>query len=196
MKESPGTSCAIYVNRKRIAQTGNPFLLLQKDFTANYNPKKYNPSNSQSVPLYCEFTPNSKGNAEIVILVSNYYYRKGGLWDSVYVGKAETLWRYNVLTLVFFCVVIGSLVFTGLLNLFQFATNKKRTEYFFLGIASLAFALRIARIGGERRARATLAATCPLLSPFAPDITLSAGTGCIHTWISILSIIGPDSLER
>ena len=147
MKESPGTSCAIYINRRKIAQTGNPFEMLEKDFAANYNPKKYNPSNSQSVPLYCEFTPNSKGNAEIVILVSNYYYRKGGLWDSVYVGKAETLWRYNVLTLVFFCVVIGSLVFTGLLNLFQFATNKKRTEYFFLGIASLAFALRIGTAG-------------------------------------------------
>ena len=141
MKESPGTSCAIYINRVLLSQTGDPFAMLSPDF--NKNPKHYTKSYSQSIPIYCEFTPDSNGAAEIVIFVSNYYYRKGGLWDTVYLGEATTLWRYNILTMVFYCVVIGSLLFTGLLNLFQFALNKNRKEYFFLGIASIAFALRI-----------------------------------------------------
>lgn len=145
MKESPGTASAFYINRKIIIQTGNPFAMLEKDF--QLDPWHYSPSNSQSIPLYCEFEPDSKGIAEIVVLVSNYYYRKGGLWDTVYLGKADDIWRYNILTLVFYCIVIGSLVFTGLLNLFQFALNKKRTEYFFLGLASFAFAVRIGTAG-------------------------------------------------
>ncbi len=145
MKESPGTASVFYINRKIIIQTGNPFAMLEKDF--QLDPWHYSPSNSQSIPLYCEFEPDSKGTAEIVVLVSNYYYRKGGLWDTVYLGKADDIWRYNILTLVFYCIVIGSLVFTGLLNLFQFALNKKRTEYFFLGLASFAFAVRIGTAG-------------------------------------------------
>lgn len=145
MKESPGTASAFYINRKIIIQTGNPFAMLEKDF--QLDPWHYSPSKSQSIPLYCEFEPDSKGTAEIVVLVSNYYYRKGGLWDTVYLGKADDIWRYNILTLVFYCIVIGSLVFTGLLNLFQFALNKKRTEYFFLGLASFAFAVRIGTAG-------------------------------------------------
>lgn len=145
MKESPGTSSAFYINRKLLAQTGNPFAMLDKSY--NQNPRHYNKSNSQAIPLYCEFTPDSKGQAEILVLVSNYYYRKGGLWDTVYLGKADSIWRYNILSLVFYCVVIGSLIFTGLLNLFQFALNKKRLEYFFLGIASFAFAVRIGTAG-------------------------------------------------
>lgn len=145
MKESPGTASAFYINRNLITQTGNPFAMLDKAY--NQNPRHYNKSNSQSIPVYCEFLPDAKGQAEIIILVSNYYYRKGGLWDTVYLGKADSIWRYNILSLVFYCVVIGSLIFTGLLNLFQFALNKKRLEYFFLGLASFAFAVRIGTAG-------------------------------------------------
>lgn len=145
MKESPGTSSAFYINRKKTLQTGNPFVMLEQGNQLNL--RRYNRSNSKSVPVYTEFYPDENGEAEIVILVSNYYYRKAGLWDTVYLGTAETLWRYNILTMVFFCIVIGSLVFTGLLNIFQFAMNKKRTEYFFLGIASLCFAIRIGTAG-------------------------------------------------
>ena len=145
MKESPGTACAIYVNRKLITQIGDPFEMLEKDF--DQNPRHYNESYSQSIPVYCNFTPDSNGAAEVVILVSNYYYRIGGLWDIVYLGKAELLWRYYIITLVFYCVVIGSLLFIGLLNFFQFALNKKRLEYFYLALASVACALRIGTAG-------------------------------------------------
>ena len=145
MKESPGTSSAFYINRELLTQTGDPFAMTKPEF--NQNPRHYNHSYSKSIPLYCEFMPDSRGNAEIVVLVSNYYYRKGGLWDTVYLGTAKSIWRYNILSMVFYCIVIGSLVFTGLLNLFQFALNKKRKEYFFLGLASLAFAVRIGTAG-------------------------------------------------
>jgi len=144
-KESPGTSCALYVNRKLIGQAGDPFAMLSKDY--KQKAKHYGPSHSKSQPLYFEFTPDENGHAEIIVFVSNYYYRKGGLWDSIYIGPSAAVWRYNNLTLIFYCLVIGSLLFTTLLNLFQFALNKKRTEYFYLALASFACASRIATAG-------------------------------------------------
>ena len=141
LKESPGTSCALYINRKLTGQTGDPFVMLQSDF--HEKPNAYNPSHSQAKPLYCEFFPDQKGQVEIIFLVSNYFYRKGGLWDSVFLGTTKSVMRTNNITLLFNAFVIGCLFFIGLLNLIQFIINKKRWEYFYLGISSIVFALRI-----------------------------------------------------
>lgn len=141
LKESPGTSCALYINRKLTGQTGDPFVMLKPDFHEKAN--AYNPSHSQAKPLYCEFFPDQNGQVEIVFLVSNYFYRKGGLWDSVFLGTKKSVMRTNNITLLFNAFVIGCLFFIGLLNLIQFFINKKRWEYFYLGIASIVFALRI-----------------------------------------------------
>lgn len=140
-KESPGTSCAVFINRILIAQTGDPFVMLQPGY--NLKPNAYNKSHSQSIPLYCEFTADEKGEVEIIFLISNYYYRKGGLWDSVFFGNPEKVKRLHTITLLFNSFVIGCLFFIGLLNLIQFFINKKKWEYFYLGIASIVFALRI-----------------------------------------------------
>lgn len=140
-RESPGTSCALYINRKLLGQTGDPFAMTKPTF--NEKPNTYNPSHSQSIPFYCEFYPDSNGSVEIVFLVSNYFYRKGGLWDAVYFGEPGYVMRTNNMTLLFNEFVIGCLLFITLLNLIQFFINKKKWEYFYLGIASLVFALRI-----------------------------------------------------
>lgn len=145
IKESPGTACTIYANRRIIGNAGDPFAMLDENYSQKSN--HYGPSHSKCIPLYCEFYPDKNGEAELVVFVANYYYRKGGLWDPVYLGPAEAIWHFNVLTMIFYCIVIGSLLFTCLLNLLQFFLNKKRTEYFYLGIASLAFAIRIATAG-------------------------------------------------
>ena len=140
-KESPGTSCALYINRQLITQIGDPFAMTKKDFNEKAN--TYNPSHSQSKPLYCEFYPDEKGKVEIIFFISNYYYRKGGLWDSVYFGKTKNVLHTNNITLLFNTFVIGCLFFIGLLNIIQFLINKKKWEFFYLGITSIIFALRI-----------------------------------------------------
>ena len=140
-QEAPGTSCAVYINRTLTAQTGDPFLMLQPDF--DEKPNAYNPSHSKSCPLFCEFSTDKDGKIEIVILVSNYYYRKGGVWESVFFGTPERITRLNTVLLLFNSIVMGCLFFMGLLTLIQFFINKKRMEYFYLGIAAIIFALRI-----------------------------------------------------
>lgn len=141
LKESPGTSCALYINRKLSGQTGDAFAMTRPDF--HEKPNAYNPSHSQAKPLYCEFYPDKNGEVEILFLISNYFYRKGGLWDSVFLGTPKSVMRTNNITLLFNAFVIGCLFFIGLLNLIQFIINKKRWEYFYLGISSIVFALRI-----------------------------------------------------
>ena len=141
-KESPGTSSALYINREKIAQTGDPYAMTNPRF--NENPRAYNPSHSKSLPLYCEFFPNEKGEVEIIFFISNYYYRKGGLWDSVLFGKSQVITRTNEITLIYNNFIIGTLIFIGLLNLIQFFISKKKWSYFYLGIATIIFASRIA----------------------------------------------------
>lgn len=140
-QESPGTSSALYINRRLTEQTGDPFVMISPGF--NEKPNAYNKSHSQSRPLYAEFNSNKAGEVELIFFVANYYYRKGGLWDSVYFGTPETVTHLNTILLVFNSFVMGCLFFIGLLTMIQFFINNKRWEYFYLGVASIVFALRI-----------------------------------------------------
>ena len=143
VKDSPKTSCAVFVNRKEIFRLGNPFQMCD----SSYDPSLQDTSYSVIKPIYCEFYPDKNGNAEIVFFISNYFYRKGGLCDSVILGTANNISKLNTDFLIFYTFVLGSLVFIGLLNLIQFFINKKRMEYFYLAIATFMFALRIATSG-------------------------------------------------
>ena len=145
MNESPGTSSAIYINRNLKAQTGNPFPLTSPDFSEKLN--SYTKSYSVSKPVLCNFYPDKNGNAEIIIFVSNYFYRKGGLWDTVFFGTSKRISQFNTVSLVLYSIIIGSLLFISLLNIIQFLFNHKRIEYLYLGLASLVFALRVGTAG-------------------------------------------------
>ena len=136
-KDSPKTSCAVYVNRELVAQAGDPFELLKA------TPAKGSHSSIQ--PLSFEFYPDSEGKAEIIFFISNYFYRKSGLNDTVFFGPAESFSNSSYITL--YSVICGALLFIGLLCLFQFIINHERKEYFYLGMTSIVLALRIATNG-------------------------------------------------
>ena len=136
-KDSPKTSCAVYVNRQLVAQLGDPFELLKSE------PAKG--SHSFIEPVSFEFYPDSDGNAEIIFFISNYFYRKSGLHDTVFFGPSESFSNNSYITL--YSVICGALVFIGLLCLFQFIINRERKEYFYLGITAIALALRISTNG-------------------------------------------------
>ena len=136
-KDSPKTSCAVYVNRELVAQAGDPFELLKAI------PAKGSHSSVQ--PLSFEFYPDDDGKAEIIFFISNYFYRKSGLNDTVFFGPAESFSNSSYITL--YSVICGALLFIGLLCLFQFIINHERKEYFYLGMTSIALALRIGTNG-------------------------------------------------
>ena len=144
IEDAPKTSCAIYVNRKEIYTLGDPYKILEQP---DLNPYTDKVSYSKIKPILCEFYPDSKGNAELILFITNYFYRKGGLSDSVMIGPAEDIARFNTGFLIFYTFVLGSLVFITLLNLIQFFINRNKMEYLYLAIATLMFALRCATAG-------------------------------------------------
>ena len=139
IKDSPGTSAAIYINGKKLLQNGDPFAIL------NSNTKTKRPSISR--PIYTYFQPDSNCRVEIIIFISNYFYRKSGLWDTVFFGQEKSIFRINQLQVSFNATLIGILLFIGLLNIIHFFINKKKIEYFYLGLISIACALRISTAG-------------------------------------------------
>ena len=123
-KNSPKTSCAVYVNRRLLAQSGDPFQMLKAQDLQSGG------SHSVIGPLSFEFYPDSDGNAEILFFISNYFYRKSGLNDTVYFGPAEAFTNNNYITI--YSLICGAMFFIGLLCLFQFIINHQRKEYFYL----------------------------------------------------------------
>ncbi len=173
MKESPGTSSAIYINGNQIGQTGNPFEMLK--------PPAERTKKSCSVvrPISCEFMPSEDGSADILIFISNYYYRKGGLWDIVFIGTAQGISNLNNLFLIFYSIISGILIFIGMLNLLQFLINKKQWEYFFLGTAAIVFALRVATASFS---------SISIIMPFLPS-EIEIKLEYLALWLAPLSIM-------
>src|SRR5574344_2748085 len=73
MNESPGTACAAFVNGKYISSCGTVS-------TTRVN-------KACSKPWLVSFMPDSYGKAVIAIQVSNWVYRKAGIWSNVYFGE-------------------------------------------------------------------------------------------------------------
>ena len=136
-KDSPKTSCAVYVNRQLVVQVGDPFEII----------KDYQDGSSHSViqPVCAEFFPDSSGSIEIIYFISNYFYRKSGLNDTVFFGPAESF--DNNSYIILYSIICGALFFIGLLSLFQYFINRLRKEYLYLGITSISLALRISTNG-------------------------------------------------
>ena len=136
-KDSPKTSCAVYVNRRLLVQVGEPFEILENQPVGG--------SHSIIQPISFEFYPDDQGNAEIIYFIANYFYRKSGLNDTVYFGPAELFSNNSYISL--YAVICGALIFIGLLCLFQFIINRNRKEYLYLGLTSIVLALRISTNG-------------------------------------------------
>lgn len=139
MKDSPLTSCAVYVNGKLVAKNGEPELF---DFHMNQE-EKCRKSHSSIRPIQGDFYPDAEGNAEVIFFISNYYYRKSGLGDIPYIGPSTSITRLETILVTTNTVIIGILLFIALMNLIQFFINMKRKEHLFLAITSFIFALRV-----------------------------------------------------
>lgn len=135
IKSAPATSCEVYINGESLAKNGNPFAKV-------YNPQNKN-GNSVSKQLYCEFYCNQNNEADILIFVSNYFYRKSGLWDSIIFGEQKDIKRINTVVLFFVTFLVGIFLFTTLINLIQFHFDRNKKTFFHLSILSMACILRI-----------------------------------------------------
>jgi len=96
------TASALFINGRRLAHQGTPSL------TAGDERPQYKPQ------LVAFVAPD--GVADVVIQVSNWNYRKGGLWSPPKIGTEELMRRTDDRTIVWELLMIGAFLALALYN--------------------------------------------------------------------------------
>ncbi|MFD0589360.1 ATP-binding protein [Paenibacillus sp. GCM10027627] len=120
------------------------------------------------------FVPSSK-ETEIVIQVSNFVQRKGGLWDTLKLGYADQINRLQVRGTILQSGMAGVLLIMGLYHLALFFMQREYKEALFFGGLCLTVGLRALVVGQT------------LLIRLLPDIPWEIGVK-IEYWGFILAL--------
>ena len=89
------------------------------------------------------FKPDRKGNAEVLLEISNFSYNHGGFWQVIRIGHQETITKSMIhqtdVEILFSAMILSF----GLFFLALFFVNKEQTSLLYFSIISLLIALRI-----------------------------------------------------
>ncbi|MBN2079744.1 MAG: response regulator [Spirochaetes bacterium] len=129
MVHGVGTAYSIFVNGRPMGHAGR--VGVSRETTA----PGYRPAIYKCVP--------EGGRAEILIHVSNFHHRKGGVWEKISMGPETMIreGREGRMARDFF--LFGSIVLMGAYHLLLFALRRKDPSYLFFGIFCLLIAVRI-----------------------------------------------------
>lgn len=133
-RESAGTATNIFANGEKIVSIG--IVATTKE-------------NSKAVvrPYLVDVKSDSKGSIDLLIQVSNYEHRKGGLWKPIYFGDKESTYRlYDTLMGSSF-FIIGTLLFLFVVNFIMFLLDRKNKSGLFLSLFLLSTILRLSTAG-------------------------------------------------
>lgn len=100
----------------------------------------------RSYPKLYFFVPRP-GDNEIVVQVSNFAQRTGGIWESVDIGDAgqiATLYRNRVMVWTF---IAGSLLLMAVFSVFLYLFRKKELAALWFGLICLAICIRSSLLG-------------------------------------------------
>ena len=122
----------LYVNGELMAAVGKP----------GAGPAEMKPG---ILPRTLYFTPGS-GELELVVHVSNYSQRKGGIWDVIRLGAAEEIASLRERRALFQAFIGTGLLVIGIYHLGFYFVRREQSTLFF-GLASLALSLRTAFTG-------------------------------------------------
>jgi response regulator RpfG family c-di-GMP phosphodiesterase len=123
------TANRVYINGELISSAGIP------GTNSEISTPRYKP---QSI----SYSPD-KNYLDILIHVSNYDHRLGGIWGNIMIGAEEDLteiWRYNRDKDFF---VIGAIIIMGLYHLGLFFIRKEEREALYFSIYCFVVALRV-----------------------------------------------------
>lgn len=88
-----------------------------------------------------------KGNNEIIIQVSNFYHRSGGILESIKLGGVEEILRSRYISIVNSVLVFGCLIIMGIYHITLFLNRKKDTYTLYFGLGCIAFGTRALMYG-------------------------------------------------
>ncbi|UMZ74442.1 diguanylate cyclase [Natranaerofaba carboxydovora] len=126
------TSYNIWVNDELIASAGTVGSNIQD-------------SRPQYLPQVAFF--EQRENNEIIIQVSNFSHRSGGVLESITLGSTEdiiSLRNYNIAAEIF---IFGSLLSMGLYQIFLFSFRRKELASLYFGLFCILVALRTVLVG-------------------------------------------------
>ncbi|QHW34444.1 histidine kinase [Paenibacillus rhizovicinus] len=88
-------------------------------------------STPQQYPRIVSFSTNSE-QVDIVIQVSNFQHRKGGIWVPIMLGNSDTIVHAQMITTAKEMLILGSLVIIGVyhIGLYAFRRQEKFTIHF------------------------------------------------------------------
>ncbi len=88
-------------------------------------------------------------NMEIIIQVSNFHHRRGGVWEVIQLGREKDLRKAREKRLSFDLLLIGSILLMALYHLGLFIVRKKDLSPLYFGIFCFLMALRSLSTGGR-----------------------------------------------
>ena len=86
---------------------------------------------------------------EIIIQVSNFHHRRGGVWEVIQLGREKDLRKARERRLSFDLLLIGSILLMALYHLGLFVVRKKDLSPLYFGIFCFLMALRSLSTGGR-----------------------------------------------
>jgi PAS domain S-box-containing protein len=127
--EEISTAYAICIDRKPVAATGR----------AGLTPATTVPRQS---PAIVAFQPASD-RVEILLQVSNFHHRRGGLWDLITLGTETQIRRMDELRRGFDFFILGAIFSMAVYHLSLFAVRQKFRPTLYFGVVCLLVTLRL-----------------------------------------------------
>jgi signal transduction histidine kinase len=127
------TAYKLWINGRLIAQAGHVDELAENNKAEQY-------------PRVVSFDANN-GSAELVIQVSNYKHRKGGIWSGFKIGTTQEITRQEILAVAEQMLIIGSLFIIGTYHMGLYAFRKKERFTLSFGLLCLCVAFRMGVTG-------------------------------------------------
>jgi PAS domain S-box-containing protein len=123
------TAFKIFVAGKEMTQVGQVGTTLKSSLPDFY-------------PQFIEFTPDSP-SFDIIIQVSNFHYRKGGLWESIELGLADKMQKKQNVLLAMQFFLLGSILIMALYHLGLYAIRRSDRAPLYFSILCFLVGLRM-----------------------------------------------------
>jgi DNA-binding CsgD family transcriptional regulator len=108
-------------------------------------------SPNTSIPRYRMNTaeiPVREGELELVLQVSNFHHRRGGMWKAIKLGTPDQIRSLDGTETMYDLLLIGSFLAFGFYNIFLYASNRKRSVApLLLAIVFFAMSMRLFVVG-------------------------------------------------
>lgn len=127
------TAFAVYVNGQPLFSSGMPGQTRQT-------------TKPRFAPQVIDFHPPAE-HLDIVIRVSNFHHRKGGVWEAIYLGSANDVHAMREGSLLVNLLLFGSIAIIGLYHLSLFALRPGDQSPLFFGLYCLIMGLRMLTTG-------------------------------------------------